>query len=136
MSVTIYGTDTKSTKKARQWFKKNGVPFIERNIVKEPLTESELRHILHLTMNGTDEILATRSKVYHELDLDIDELSLKDLYTLIRENPKLLKSPIIIDERRLLAGYNDEGIQQFLPRQVRKIRRQNWTLNQLGIVEG
>lgn len=136
MAITIFGTDSKSTRKARQWFKKNGVPYEERNIMKEPLTEDELQKILHLTMEGTDEIIATRSKIYHELNLNLDELSLKELYQLISKHPKLLKNPIIVDDDKLLAGYNEEGIRQFLPKKIRKIHRQNWLLNQLGMAKG
>ncbi|MFS8630456.1 MAG: transcriptional regulator Spx [Bacillales bacterium] len=119
MAITIFGTDSKSTRKARQWFKKNGVPYEERNIMKEPLTESELQKILHLTMDGTDEIISTRSKVYQKLDVDIDQLPLKELFELIQKNPGLLRRPIILDEKRLQVGYNEDEIRRFLPRKVR-----------------
>ncbi|WP_077212129.1 Spx/MgsR family RNA polymerase-binding regulatory protein [Bacillus dakarensis] len=136
MTVAIYGLDCKSTKKAKQWFKKHGVPFSERNIVKEPLTVSELREILRMSEDGTDGIISTRSQIYKELNLDLDELSLHELLEYIQEHPRLLKSPIIVDEKRLQAGYHEDGIRQFLPRKTRKTEWLKWRMNHLHLVEG
>jgi regulatory protein spx len=126
MTVTVYGRTCRSTKRAKQWLKDNGIPFKERNIVQEPITASEIHNILHMTQDGTDEILATRSSLYKELNLNLDDLSLNELLDLINENPKLLKSPIIVDEKRILAGFS-EDIRQFLPRKSRL----NWRMNHI-----
>lgn len=88
-------------------------------MLTEPLTPDEIKSILRLTENGTEDIISTQSKAYQELSIDIDSLPLQDLYTLIRENPQMLKRPIILDEKRLQVGYNDEEIRSFLPRKVR-----------------
>jgi regulatory protein spx len=135
MTVTLYGRTCRSTKRAKQWLEENGIPFVERNIVQEPITASEIQGILHMTQDGTDEILATRSQAYKDLNLNLDELSLHDLLELINQNPKLLKSPIIVDEKRVLAGYS-EDIRQFLPRKTRlkwRMRQLDlWDMNGLG----
>ncbi len=115
---------------------KNGIPFVERNILKEPLTVSELQGILRMTLDGTEGIVATRSKVYKDLDLDIDELSLQELMELIQKHPRLLRSPIIMDEKRLQAGYQEDEIRQFLPRKTRKTQGLNWSINHLRLMEG
>jgi regulatory protein spx len=137
MTVTVYGRSCRSTKRAKEWLKENGIPFVERNIVQDPMTASEIQGILHLTQEGTDEILATRSQAYKDLNLNLDELSLQDLLEKINQHPKLLKSPIIIDEKRVLAGYS-EDIRQFLPRKTRlKWRMRHlelWDINRLGNV--
>src|SRR5690625_7733642 len=72
-----------------------------------------------MTEDGTDEIISTRSKVFQKLDVDIDLLPLKDLFELIQKNPGLLRRPIILDEKRLQVGYNEDEIRRFLPRTVR-----------------
>ncbi|RIW37420.1 Spx/MgsR family RNA polymerase-binding regulatory protein [Bacillus salacetis] len=123
MTVTVYGRTCRSTKRAKQWLKDNGIPFVERNIVQEPITASEMHNILHMTQDGTDEILATRSQLYKDLDVNLDELSLNELLEIINENPKLLKSPILVDEKRILSGFS-EDIRQFLPRKSRL----NWRM--------
>ncbi|KRM25844.1 arsenate reductase [Ligilactobacillus acidipiscis DSM 15836] len=72
-----------------------------------------------MTEDGTEEIISKRSKVYQSLDVDLDELPLKELFDLIRKNPGLLRRPIIMDDRRLQVGYNEDEIRRFLPRDVR-----------------
>lgn len=135
MTVTIYGQECQSTKKARQWFKKNGIPFVERNILKEPLTVNELQGLLRITVDGTDGIIAVKSKAYKELKINLEELSLQELLALIQKEPRLLRSPIITDGTKIQAGYNKDEISQFLPREVRKTKWLNWRINQLNLAE-
>jgi len=123
MTVTIYGSPCESVRKAKEWFDKHKIPYVERNIFKNPLTVTELQKVLALTAEGTDEIIATRSKIYKDLDLDFDSQSLQELLHLIETHPGLLRNPIIIDNQRLVVGYNEDEISQFLPR---KIRKRNW----------
>ncbi|OJG82280.1 transcriptional regulator, ArsC family [Enterococcus pallens] len=93
---------------------------MERNIFSEPLTIEELKDILQMTEDGTEEIISTRSKVFQKLNMDLDELSLKDLLSLVKENPGLLRRPIMIDDKRLQVGFNEDEIRRFLPRDVRQ----------------
>ncbi|RDW20042.1 transcriptional regulator Spx [Oceanobacillus arenosus] len=118
--VTLFVTPScTSCRKAKAWFQENEIPYIERNIFSEAISLDEIKEILRLTEEGTEEIISMRSKVFQELDVDINELPMKDLYPLIQENPGLLKRPIMIDEKRLQVGYNEEEISMFLPRSVR-----------------
>ena len=106
--------------KARAWLKKHDVPFKEHNIMTSPLSKQELTSILALTENGTDDIISTRSKVFQKLDIDLDELSVSDLIDLIAKNPGLLRRPIILDNKRMQIGFNEDEIRAFLPRDYRK----------------
>ncbi|WP_201712767.1 transcriptional regulator SpxA [Rossellomorea arthrocnemi] len=108
-----------SCRKARAWLEEHSIEYVERNMQTEPLTPDEIKSILRLTENGTEDIISKQSKAYRELKVDIDSLPLQDLYTLIRENPLMLKRPIMLDEKRLQVGYNDDEIRSFLPRKVR-----------------
>ncbi|MCM3362524.1 transcriptional regulator Spx [Niallia sp. MER TA 168] len=135
MTVKIYGLDCGSTKKARQWLKKNGIPFVSRNVLNEPLTVRELQGILRMTVDGTEGIIATRSKTYKDLKLDMDDLPLQELLKLINKHPRLLRSPIIVDEKRLQAGFHEDEIRQFLPRKTRKTQWLKVRMNNLHLVE-
>jgi len=135
MTVTIYGAACSSTRKAKQWFTRYGINYVERNVMKEPLTVHELQNILRMTVEGTDEIISTRSKVYKDLNLDIEALPLQDLLELIQEHPRLLRSPIIVDEKRLQVGYHEDDIRQFLPRKTREYQWLQWRLNHLRLAE-
>lgn len=80
----------------------------------------ELEQIMSLTSKGTEEIISTRSKAFENLNINIDELSLHELYELIQAHPEILRKPIIIDPRRIQVGYNESEIRQFVPRRVRQ----------------
>ena len=83
-----------SCRKARAWLEKHEVPFKEHNIMTSPLTTEELRNILALTENGTDDIISTRSKIFQKLNVDVEDLSISALIKLIEENPSLLRRQI------------------------------------------
>ncbi|MGV3488184.1 MAG: transcriptional regulator SpxA [Tuberibacillus sp.] len=118
--VTLYTSPScTSCRKAKAWLEEHNIPFRERNIFSEPLTIEEIKEILRMTEDGTDEIISTRSKAFQELNVQLDSMPLQDLYELIQTNPGLLRRPILIDEKRLQVGYNDDEIRRFLPRKVR-----------------
>lgn len=118
--VTLYTSPScTSCRKAKSWLEEHEIPYTERNIFSEPLTMEEIKEILRMTEDGTDEIISTRSKTFQKLDVNLDAMPLQDLFGLIKENPGLLRRPIIIDEKRLQVGYNEDEIRRFLPRRVR-----------------
>ena len=120
--VTLYTSPScTSCRKAKAWLQENGLPFKERNIFSEPLNIDEIKNILRMTEDGTEDIISKRSKAYSKLNVDLDELPMKQLYKLISKNPGLLRRPIIVDEKRLQVGYNEDEIRRFLPRQVREL---------------
>lgn len=93
-----------------------------------PLSAEELRQILSLTENGTDDIISTRSKIFQKLNVDLEELPISQLLSLIAQNPSLLRRPIILDSKRLQVGFNEDEIRAFLPRGYRKQELKNATL--------
>lgn len=108
-----------SCRKAKAWLEEHNIPFKERNIFASPLTVEEVKEVVRMTEDGTDEIISKRSKTFQQLNLNLDNIKLQDLYELIQEHPGLLRRPIIIDEKRLQVGYNEDEIRRFLPRKVR-----------------
>ncbi|GIN19226.1 MAG TPA: transcriptional regulator Spx [Bacillus bacterium] len=118
--VTLYTSPScTSCRKARTWLEEQNIPYTERNIFSEPLSLEEIKEILRMTEDGTDEIISTRSKVFQKLNIDLDSLPLQQLFDIIQKNPGLLRRPIILDEKRLQVGYNEDEIRRFLPRKVR-----------------
>ncbi|WP_017754639.1 transcriptional regulator SpxA [Calidifontibacillus oryziterrae] len=118
--VTLFTSPScTSCRKAKAWLEEHEIAYQERNIFTEPLTIEEAKQILRMTENGTDEIISTRSKIFQELDVDLETMPLQDLIKLISEHPGLLRRPIMIDEKRLQVGYNEDEIRRFLPRKVR-----------------
>ena len=126
--IKLYGSAScNSCRKAKAWLEEQSLDFEERNIITDPLTKRELKEILSLTENGTEDIIATRSKVYQKFDFDLNDLSFNELVGIIEENPGLLKRPIVIDETKLQIGFNEDEIHQFIPREVRKLNSKYMT---------
>ncbi|MDU6515244.1 MAG: ArsC/Spx/MgsR family protein [Staphylococcus epidermidis] len=62
---------------------------------------------------------------YTERNIFSEHLTiLQDLYSIIQDNPGLLRRPIILDDKRLQVGYNEDEIRRFLPRKVRTFQLQ------------
>ena len=121
--VTLYTSPScTSCRKAKAWLEEHNIPYQERNIFSDALTIDEIKEILRMTEDGTDEIISTRSKAFQKLEVDIEQMSLKDLIDTIQENPGILRRPIILDEKRLQVGYNEAEIRRFLPRKVRNLQ--------------
>lgn len=113
-----------SCRKARAWLKENKIPFQERNIFSDPLNVDEIKRLLMMTEEGTEEIISTGSKIFQELGVNIDELSTGTLIKLVAKYPGLLRRPIMMDDKRLQVGYNEDEIRRFLPRSVRTLELQ------------
>ena len=110
-----------SCRKAKAWLKEHDISFKERNIFANPLNKEEIMQVLRMTENGTEEIISTRSRTFQNLKINLDGLSIDQLIDLVEKNPSLLRRPIIMEDRRLQVGYNEDEIRRFLPRKVRRL---------------
>lgn len=126
--VTLFTSPScTSCRKAKAWLEEHEIPFSERNIFSDPLSVEEVKQVVRMTEDGTDEIISTRSKVFQELDVELDAMPLQELFQLISDHPGLLRRPIILDEKRIQVGYNEAEIRRFLPRKVRTFQLQEAT---------
>lgn len=108
-----------SCRKAKKWLEDNKIEFVEKNIFTTPITIDELSYILERTENGTDDIISVRSKVISEGDIDLDSMTLHELFQFIIEHPSALRRPIIISERSFQVGFNEDEIRVFIPKELR-----------------
>jgi regulatory protein spx len=108
-----------SEKKAVQWFNEHELPF--DFIYKKELTTNIMKKILSLTDEGFDSVIVLHPNAalaYKRIlaQKKRDYLTSGEMIQLLLEHPRLLRSPIIFDDHRLLVGFNEEEIRQFLPR--------------------
>jgi len=104
-----------SCRKVKEWFEKQGIPFSVVNIFSGEMTKDDIREMLTKSLDGTDEIISTRSNVIKDNKIDLESLSLNELIDFIYKNPSCLKRPIIVDDSRIQVGYNSEEIRAFIP---------------------
>ncbi|SIO23557.1 regulatory protein spx [Carnobacterium alterfunditum] len=120
--ITLYSSAScTSCRKAHSWLEEHNIPFTEKNVFTEKITDQELKAILQLTENGTNEIISQRSQAFRDLNITIDDMSLGEVLKLIQQHPGIMRRPILIDDKRLLVGFNEEDIRCFLPRDIRKL---------------
>ncbi|HJV45664.1 MAG TPA: Spx/MgsR family RNA polymerase-binding regulatory protein [Bacillota bacterium] len=103
-----------SCRKAKSFLKANKIPYEERHLFREPPTKEELLAIIKKTHNGIDDILSTRSRTFKELTIDIENLTVSEILQMLSEEPRLLRRPILIDEDRLIIGYDRNAMEELL----------------------
>ncbi len=120
--IHIYTTPScSSCRKAKKWFDEHRLEYREKNIFNLKLTREDIMDMLKHTDSGFDDIISTRSKVFQENDLDLDEMTMNELVEFIIDNPSVLRRPIIIDDRKMQVGYNEDDIRAFIPKRLREI---------------
>lgn len=122
--ITIYTTPScSSCRKAKKWLDDHRIPYSEKNIFNENITEDDINLMLQHSENGFEDIISTRSKIIRENDLDIEGMRTQELKKFILDNPSILKRPIMINpkEDKMQVGYNDEEIRIFIPKRLREL---------------
>ncbi|MFJ7927956.1 ArsC/Spx/MgsR family protein [Peribacillus sp. NPDC096448] len=71
-----------------------------------------------MTLEGLDEVLATRSEAYKDLQVNIDEMMLSDVIQLLTKEPKLLRRPILIDGEKLIIGHNVDALRNLVSKRL------------------
>lgn len=121
MIVVYTSPGCASCRKVKQWLKDRNLPFIEKNIFKTLLNDNEIKHLLMRSENGTDDIISKRSKIIQGSNIDIDAMKTDELIHFIKNNPSVLKRPIILNESNFQVGYDEEEIGVFVPRELRNL---------------
>lgn len=120
--IQIYTTPScSSCRKAKKWFEEHRIEYREKNIFNIKLTRDDIFLMLRNTENGFEDIISTRSKVFQEKNLDIDDMTMSELTNFIISNPSVLRRPIIIEDNKLQVGYNEDEIRTFIPKRLREI---------------
>lgn len=109
-----------SCRKAKQWLKDNKISFVEKNIFSNVLKEGEIKYLMSRCENGTEDIISTRSKAFQALNKSVDDFTLKELVKLIQKNPSILKRPIMLTEKTMVIGYDDDEITAVTPAENRQ----------------
>ncbi|MCQ2742159.1 MAG: transcriptional regulator Spx [Bacilli bacterium] len=105
-----------SCRKVKKWFDEQKIPYTSQNIFGPTLSATDLKEIISKCENGTDDIISPRSKIVMEQNIKFDDMKISELIEFIRKNPSVLKRPIIVDDKRVQVGYNEEEIEIFIPR--------------------
>lgn len=120
--VTVYfHTNDPSKRRAVKWLTAHQLQVSQRNIERNPLTRAEVYELLSKSLNGTADLISTRSRDTKALDLTRDNLTINQLADAIQTCPHVLKNPIICDEVKLVTGFDQGKMGIFIPQRQRKM---------------
>jgi regulatory protein spx len=54
-------------------------------------------------------------------NIDLESLTMSQLYDFVIDNPSVLRRPLIIDQENLQVGYNEDDIRVFIPKDLRRL---------------
>lgn len=114
MITIYYSPSCSSCRKVKKWFDEQKIPYVAKDIFSS-LTEEDIKNMIAKSIDGTEEIISSRSKIVQENHIDFDSMKISELIAFIKKNPSVLKRPIIVDDKRLQVGYNEEEIEIFIP---------------------
>ena len=93
----------------------HGLEVTERDYFKEPFTEQELRDLVAETAEqGVSAIFASRSPSLKKMELTAAELSDERKLSLMLEEPRLVRRPLVRLGDRLLIGASVKNITEAL----------------------
>lgn len=121
LNITIYTINSAEGERVAEKLAKYDLMATNKHIVRDRFTFTEFKALLALTDNGLDDLLTHRGSTIDfltEQGIDLDDLTLREAYNVILQNPKLLKTTILTDWNRIAFGLN--GTKMFLPRHLRK----------------
>lgn len=120
MVVLYYNVSNCSCRKAKRWFRANGIEIEEKRI--DYISKKDLIYALSLSEKGFSDLLKRTTQCdahMKEMIENIICMSFNDGVDLLLENPHLIKVPLMLDKHKLVIGYNSEEIRVFVPSQHR-----------------
>lgn len=123
MITLYYGTSDISSKRAKRWFEETGIE-VQMKKVKE-MSKEDLFQILLLSEKGFSDILKNNNRMNNptgELLKKCQAMSFNEALEFLLKHLELLRIPLAFDDCRLMIGFNDDEIRQFIPQSYRKMK--------------
>ena len=112
-----YDFRNSSSRKAIEWFKSMSIEISTNRI--QDIQRAELLHTLYLSERGFTDILKGEGKAGSDVERmknEVQQMNFSDVLDFILVHTDLLKVPIILDENKLMIGFNSEEIRKFTSR--------------------
>ena len=107
--VMIYGIpNCDIVKKSLDWFSKEKIPFQFHNFKTQGISESKL--LSWINNAGLDRVINKRSTTWRNLSPE-KQAGMSDVskaIEILREEPSIIKRPVVESERLLLIGFNEQ----------------------------
>ena len=110
--IKIYGIPNCDTmKKARKWLDEHGVDYRFHNYKKDGVPEQRLRAWVDAL--GWEALLNKRGTTWRKLDDSVKTgIDTESAIAIMRDNPSIIKRPVLESANTLLVGFNENDYQQ------------------------
>ena len=97
-------------RKAAKWLKDNNIEVTSRHIVENNPTEAELAKWVEWSALSVTKFFNTSGNLYKELNLKdkVNTASKEELITLLASNGMLVKRPVVVGDKLVIVGFNEE----------------------------
>ncbi|MFP7699566.1 Spx/MgsR family RNA polymerase-binding regulatory protein [Candidatus Phytoplasma pyri] len=128
--IRIYTSlSSSSCKKAKNWLDEHKLDYKEFNLNFYKINYFDINFILKNTEHGFTNIISKRSNIYKEKKIDFENLNVIELKNIIIKYPSILRTPIIVCDKKIQVGYNSDDIRIFLSRDLKRYFMKNKNYN-------
>ena len=117
--ITVYYRKTcSSSRRAVEWMKEHQIDYQLYRV--EQISKEEILNILSLSENGLDDLVKLQGSAETLKKIKVlYSMCLNDAISYLKLHPEVLKTPIMFTRKKLLIGYHEAEIRQFVPRSKR-----------------
>lgn len=83
-------------------------------MIKEPLDVKELGQLAQIGRLTIKEMVNPKSQSFKKIMPDLDAMTEEQIMELIKSDPRILRRPIIADEKGLMLGFSEGAYQERL----------------------
>ena len=100
--------------KAKKFLNQNNIAYDERDLIKEPPSQTELENWLKDYDLPFRKLFNTSGKLYRELNLKerLSKLSRTEQIDLLASSGYLIKRPFLIIDGKVISGFNEKVYQE------------------------
>lgn len=110
MNLFIEYPKCSTCKRAKKWLEDNKIEFKDRNIVEDTPTIQELGKWISSSKQDIKKWFNTSGLKYRELNLKerLKDMKDEEKIKLLASDGMIIKRPIIISEKGIITGFNEE----------------------------
>ncbi len=97
-------------RKAKKWLESRSIKFEDIDITQNPPSLSELKELFQMSQRPLKDFLNKSGEQYRALNMKekVKTFSEKDILTLLSQNGRLLKRPLISDGKKVTIGFDEK----------------------------
>lgn len=121
--ITVYYRKTcTSSRSAIKWLDEHNIEYQLCKI--EKISKEDILYSLSMSENGIDDIVKLQGHASTQKKIvDIYNMTLSKAIDFLKVHTEVLKTPIIISKNKLLIGYHETEIRQFISRSHRQLNQ-------------